>query len=115
MAFSIPKTEIIKYSPDELRSFTVSAYEYIDNLNFLLDPKDCVLNFESYLTIATDKFLKAGWNGDGEINLLWIPPFLQKDELQYKNTYGITVWHVKQLEDGTSLLLHPPDMFEMLR
>ncbi len=82
-------------------------YEWIDNLNFTLNPKEVLLNHEAYLTIANELFLEAGWDGDGEITLMWIPPFMLKEEKNEAFYYGIIIWHVKQLEDGLSWILSP--------
>ncbi|WP_262922384.1 hypothetical protein [Chitinophaga filiformis] len=34
------KSKIITYPPEALRSFRVEAYEWIDNLNFTIDPEE---------------------------------------------------------------------------
>ena len=75
MAYSIKKEEIITYPPKHLRSFKVTNYEWIDKLNFTIKPSDCLSDFEDYVEIAKELFLKAGWSSDGEIELMWIPPF----------------------------------------
>ena len=101
------KTKIINYLPEELRSFEVYCYEWIDNLNFTLDPKDCLINSDTYIEIVTERFLEAGWDGDGEIELMWIPPFMFKSQEESGFTLGVTIWHVKQLENGISWILSP--------
>lgn len=101
------KTKIINYPPERLQAFEVHFYQWIDNLNFTLHPKDCIANSEDYLEIAEKRFLEAGWDGDGEIELMWIPPFMFKGEMNTEDTLGVTVWHVKQLENGISWILSP--------
>ena len=101
------KTKIIDYSPEELETFEVYSYEWIDNLNFTLSPQDCLTNPQQYIEIAKKRFLDAGWDGDGEIELMWIPPFMFKGERDAEFTLGVTIWHVKQLEDGISWILSP--------
>lgn len=119
MAYSIKKNEIIKYPPKLLRTYVVGYYEWIDNLNFTLDPKDCLENAEEYIKIVKEKFLEAGWYGDGKIELMWIPPFMFDEEfilqekIKWEYGYGITIWHVKQLEDGISWLLFPKELFKV--
>lgn len=49
---------------------------------------------------AQASFNKAGWEGDGTINIIWLPPFLFKGG----ETHGACVWHVKQANNGTSWL-----------
>jgi hypothetical protein len=111
------KSKIITYPPETLRTFIVEAYQWIDNLNFTIDPEACLNNPEEYLSIARELFLDAGWDGDGKIELMWIPPFMLKKSPTMELTQGITIWHVKQLEDGVSWLLSPNKiaMFNMIR
>lgn len=108
------KKEIINYPPSTLKTFQVLAYEWIDNLCFTIDPKECLDNAEEYIKIASDIFLDDGWDGDGQIELMWIPPFMFDGVRTNEFTSGVTVWHVKQLEDGISWILHPKNMFDNL-
>lgn len=101
------KSKIITYPPEALRTFSVAAYEWIDNLNFTISPQECLKNAEEYINIAKELFLDAGWDGDGKIELMWIPPFMLRDMLTEELTVGVTIWHVKQEEDGISWLLSP--------
>jgi len=107
------KKQIISYPPETLRTFAVYSYEWIDNLNFTLDPKDCLENPDDYIDIAKDMFLEAGWDGDGIIELMWIPPFVLEQQMT-TNTLGVVVWHVKQLEDGISWILYPRSIADKL-
>ena len=50
------------------------------------------------------RFLQEGWEGDGEIGLIWIPPFV---DIGLEDTHGTYVWHVKQQNNGISWLLSP--------
>lgn len=101
------KKKIINYPPETLRSFKVIMYEWIDNLNFTIPPEECLINADDYINIAKEMFLEAGWDGDGEIELMWIPPFMFSGDRTAEFTVGVTIWHVKQLEDGLSWLLTP--------
>ncbi len=101
------KGKIITYPPETLRTFNVEAYEWIDNLNFTISPEACLENADEYINIAKEIFLDAGWDGDGEIELMWIPPFMLHGMVTKDITHGITIWHVKQEEDGISWLLSP--------
>lgn len=111
------KSKIITYPPETLRTFNVQAYQWIDNLNFTINPDECLKNAEEYISIAREMFLDAGWDGDGKIELMWIPPFMLHGRLTAGFTVGVTIWHVKQLEDGISWLLSPSgiDMFNSIR
>jgi len=107
MAFSRKINEIIKYPPKDLNQFELIMYEWIDNLNFTLDPSNHLKNSEEYIQTAKSIFLKAGWEGDGQIELMWIPPFMFHGTRTEEFTNGIIVWHVKQKEDGFSWILSP--------
>lgn len=82
-------------------------YQWIDNLNFTIRPEECLTNADDYTRVAAEMFLEAGWDGDGEIELMWIPPFMFDEKETTELIVGVTIWHVKQLEDGISWLLTP--------
>lgn len=107
MAYSIKKEEVITYEPNELRNFRLFTHEYIDNLNFTFKPTDFLSNADEYLKVASELFKTAGWRGDGEIKLMWIPPFMLGEFTMNEKALGIVIWHVKQEEDGISWLLSP--------
>lgn len=112
MAYSITKDKIIQYPPERLFEYGVTMFEWIDNLHFIMNPVDCITNADEYVVIAKERFLNAGWDGDGDIGLIWIPPFMLTNEETSWETEGLIIWHVKQQEDGISWLLHPPDFFK---
>lgn len=101
------KKNMISYPPAALQSFYAYRYEWIDNLNFTLMPEACLDDPEPYVEIAREIFLETGWEGDGSIELIWIPPFVLRSIGVPETSSGIVVWHVKQLEDGLSWLLSP--------
>ena len=109
MAYSIVKERIINYSPADLRGFFVYGYEWIDNLLFLRDPKEFLDSPEQYVESAKELFLEAGWEGDGEVMLLWIPPFAFPLGIGIPPE-GITTWHVKQENDGVSFIISPIEL-----
>jgi len=76
MAYSISKADVIKYSPNELRNFNLFTHEYIDNLNFTFPVSDFLPNANEYIAVAEELFREAGWYGDGEVRLMWVPPFM---------------------------------------
>jgi hypothetical protein len=75
MSFTIDKTKVITYPPSALRDFYVYGYEWIDNLNFVRPLREFIAEPDEYVQIAKERFLAAGWEGDGRIGLLWLPPF----------------------------------------
>ncbi len=107
MAYSIKKEQVITYEPNELKNFVLFTHEYIDNLNFTFKPEVFLSNANEYIEVASELFKNAGWYGDGEIELIWVPPFVLSDFTLNEEAYGIVVWHVKQQEDGISWLLSP--------
>ncbi|HNL37564.1 MAG: hypothetical protein U0U46_07820 [Saprospiraceae bacterium] len=109
MPYSIDKKRTIGYPPESLLTFFRHSFEWIDNLNFALSPSDCLDHAEEYIAVAKKIFLEMGWHGDGEIQLIWIPPFMFDGLRTARFTEGIVVWHVKQQEDGISWLLSPFD------
>ncbi len=101
------KKKIIDYPPETLRTFKVLRYEWIDNLCFTLDPRECLDTPDQYIKIAEELLSNAGWDGVGVIELMWIPPFMFYGYSTKDFTVGVTVWHVKQNDDGISWILHP--------
>ncbi len=107
MAYSIGEKEVISYGPEELKECRVYGFEWIDNLHFLQRPETFLGNrAPDYIAIAKERFLEAGWQGDGEITLLWLAPFVFPLSLQVQPA-GAVLWHVKQEEDAVSFLLSP--------
>ena len=104
MSFTIDKTKVIAYPASALRDFHVYGYEWIDNLHFVRPLREFIADPTEYVQVAKERFLAAGWDGDGRIGLLWLPPFVFPQEVSPE---GIVVWHAKQTEDGTSWLLSP--------
>jgi hypothetical protein len=106
MSYTVPKSALIDYPPEAMKGFTVYGFAWIDNLHFLQPPERFIEEPEQYVAGARNRFLEAGWAGDGEIGLLWLPPFVFPQEMAVPTT-GILLWHVKQVEDGESWLLSP--------
>src|SRR5262245_4170051 len=117
MAYTIPKDAVIDYEASALREFRVYGYEWIDDLHFVRPPGEFLASPEQlpqYLAVARERFLGAGWHGDGDIGLLWLPPFVFSLAAQIP-TQGVVVWHVKQEQDGVSWILSPIELpFETL-
>lgn len=43
--------------------------------------------------------VRNGWEGDGILMCIWLPPFINHN---LEETYGSYIWHVKQQSNGTS-------------
>ena len=78
----------------------VKQYQFIDNLEHIIDPKEMGSYYADKVEDIKKAFAKNGWEGDGEIGLIWIPPFIEDTG----DTFGRYVWHVKQNNNGLSFL-----------
>lgn len=93
--------------PELIRRYHVFEYQFLDNLGFMYNAKDILgfhNNYNKLIYEIRNHFLRAGWEGDGVIQLLWFPPFLQ---IGIEDTWGTVVWHVKQKNNGTSFIASP--------
>ena len=88
-------------------NYNVKVYHYIDNLEHLIDPKTIFPDCDDEIEEVKLAFKENGWEGDGEIKLIWIPPFVC--EATNWITEGIYVWHVKQANNGDSFLAYKGD------
>ena len=83
--------------------YVVKIYTYIDELRHRIEPNEIYGDIaEKEKQIVADLFKEKGWEGDGEIKLIWIPPFLCDNG----STIGKYVWHVKQSNNGISYLAY---------
>jgi len=105
-------TKIIDYPPETVNSFHIYSYEWVDNLSFTLKPEECLDEPEKYTALVRQMFLQQGdgWDGDGPIELMWIPPFTFTCQQDKNNSKGIVIWHVKQVENGISWILSPVEL-----
>lgn len=93
--------------PSQMQSYYVYTYEHIDILNFLPPASDMLGKYtgcDELLKQAADLFSRNGWEGDGEIRLMWFPPFLK---IGVEDTWGTLAWFVKQSNNGTSFIASP--------
>ena len=107
MSFSYPPGFEIDYPPEALDSFYVDGFEYIDNLNFARNAREYLKTSpycDDYIQKDGKIFKQNGWRGDGEIQLIWLPPFLFGS---FGLTRGVVIWHVKQEADGISWIMSP--------
>lgn len=93
-----------------IENFYVYQYEHIDILE-LMPLSDAVLNkyrgYDNLIKAIKSKLIEGGWEGDGEIQLLWLPPFC---DLAYEDTYGIITWLVNQENNGTTFICSPYEL-----
>ncbi len=100
----------------EFDKWHVYSYCFLDDLSFIQVPSTIneqwknnspfsgINNLDDVLELVKKRFIEEGWEGDGEIGLIWIPPFV---DIGFEDTHGTYIWHVKQYNNGISWLLSP--------
>lgn len=94
-------------NPDVIDDYEVYQYQHIDCLELMPSAEavlQSVFNRREVLRAVSKRFLSSGWEGDGEIQIMWIPPFMGAGA---EDTWGFTVWFVKQSNNGTAFLASP--------
>lgn len=82
-------------------------YEHLDDLAFMLDAKSAFVDWPEGMEIirrVEHIWFVCGWEGTGETQIMWFPPFLF---LGPENTFGCYALHVKQHDDGFSFFACP--------
>lgn len=92
-----------------IQAYYTYEYTFLDDLQFIKAPEDASTDedpdrISDVVEAVRRKFLEVGWEGDGEIGILWLPPFV---EAGVEDTWGTYVWHVKQSNNGISFLASP--------
>lgn len=97
-----------------------------------MDPKNIIKEYLNFEDPLKSKFISVGWDEKNVIGVIWIPPFavgsivlggedsfLEKysskvfDDCKLSPnawTRGIILFHVKNVEDGTSIILSPIEL-----
>jgi hypothetical protein len=76
MSYSVPASSVIDYPAETMASFPIYAFEWIDNLHFIQPPDRFLPDPSAHVEAARAAFLRAGWEGTGEVGLLWLPTFV---------------------------------------
>lgn len=102
----------------DLARYYVAEYQHIDDFRCMRPLREFFdvfpsenrrseqLNNELYSNIErllSDFFKQSGWEDDGTIECVFIPPCFYADS----DTYCETIFHVKQFNSGTSFLAIP--------
>lgn len=109
--------------PKLIKGYFVYEYTFLDDLSFIATPAEFFGSrmFADYSADQIDtvvhevkeKFLEAGWEGDGSIGIIWLPPFVDTGT---EDTWGNYLWHVKQSNNGISFILsEQPLEFERIK
>ncbi len=92
--------------PEGVKDYFTYSYEHLDDLSFM-KPPEAVFEDEPARALAILKaavevhLRRAGWEGDGQLEVFWLPPFA---DVGIEDTWGTYVWCVKQDNNGTSWL-----------
>lgn len=108
---------------DLLKGYYVYEYTFLDDLSFVRTPQEYAASrfaididpekLDTWVAAVRERFFAAGWEGDGTIGLIWLPPFV---DIGIEDTWGNYIWHVKQRNNGISFLLSPcPLDFQRIR
>jgi hypothetical protein len=94
------------YRPEEIPRLYIYCYHHLDDLSFVRKPSEVFRelgpsDLKSLVDAVKSRFLSAGWEGDGNVGLIWLPPFV---DTGIEDTWGTYLWHVKQENNGTSWL-----------
>jgi hypothetical protein len=102
-------------NPSIVDEYFVYWYYHLDTLVYMHDATTILKQHpsgEMLISRIKSHLSNHGWEGDGVLQLLWLPPFVGAG---IEDTWGICVWHVKQSNNGTSWLASPvPLDFERL-
>lgn len=95
---------VFSFVLDDVDDFYVYSFHHIDVHSFERLPWEVLDATSDQVRLLTHQlealFRAHGWEGDGDVRLLWLPPFVMADP----DTWGVPVWHVKQSNNGTSWL-----------
>ena len=94
-------------TPDGVKHWHLYSYEYLDDLSFMPLASEVFKNWsdgEKLVKAVEDRLKNIGWEGDGDMQVMWLPPFAGAGP---NNNFGCYVLHVKQLEDGISWIASP--------
>ena len=90
-----------------VKNYHFYAYEYLDDLAFMRQAAEMLAVWPEapeFLAAVSAKWKEIGWEGDGEIQIFWLPPFAEAGPA---DTFGCYVLHVKQQNDGISWFASP--------
>ncbi len=82
----------------------IYEYQFIDISDFIRPVKEMKDRYQEMDDKKIEEikklFRNKGWQGDGELGIFWLPPFLWDEG----DTMGNFVWHVKQSNNGISFI-----------
>jgi hypothetical protein len=96
--------------PEDLLKGEIIVFTFINNPEYFQKSEHYFPNPDDRKVIiekVESAFKKNGEEGDGEIDLIWVPPFMYNpalDEELGDVFFGTFVWHVNQHNNGISFL-----------
>jgi hypothetical protein len=87
-------------NPSLIEYWNVYSFEHIDFLGGMFDAQTALSSVENGYVLINEVasiIFQAGWEGDGRIQIFWLPPFVAVGD-----TWGAICFHVKQGNNGTS-------------
>lgn len=101
------RTEV-KMLPNQtsVKDYNIYTYTFLDDLSFIKNPYEYFKyetkdKIEDAIALLGERFKEHGWEGDGSIGIIWLPPFVEEG---IEDTWGTYIWHVKQSNNGISFL-----------
>lgn len=94
----------------EIDNLHVYTYTFLDDHTAIITPERLFEIMAHYMEGSEicdyfwrikKLFLSKGWEGDGALGLIWLPPFV---DVGIEDTHGNYIWHVKQSNNGISWL-----------
>ena len=92
-------------NPVDLEIWHCYGFEYVDELSFMPKASEALKDWnsaEQVIQAVSKKFDWMGWEGDGDIQLMWLPPFVK---IGPYNDFGSYLFFVKQSNDGVAYLI----------
>jgi len=89
------------------KNYHYYAYEYLDDLSFLRSASEVFNGWAAGAELienVSSKLKDLGWEGDGEFQVMWFPPFAGAGNM---DNFGAYCLHVKQKNDGISWIASP--------
>jgi hypothetical protein len=89
------------------KNYHYYSYEYLDDLSFMRPASEVFGGWpqaSELIQSVSSKLKELGWQGDGEFQVMWFPPFAGAGD---HDNFGAYCLHVKQSDDGISWIASP--------
>ena len=93
--------------PRVVNEYFVYQYQHVDELAFMRYADEALSHHPRYNEVIERvkyRLKSEGWEGDGRLRLLWLPPVVGAG---MEDSWGVGIWFVKQLNNGTAWLASP--------